>query len=229
MSEWSLAVAIPVRNEAQLLPRCLASLAVAQERVKDAGVEVAVVAVLDSCTDSSPAIAASYSWLATVKAELGSAGAARAVAASQSIQAAQSMAPDSHVWLATTDADSAVPPHWLTRQLELARSGVELMLGTVEPDPVDLGAPRLAHWWKAHSLNEGHIHVFGANLAMTAAAYSRAGGFPAVPVGEDVQLVERLKASGVPWVATDTCRVLTSGRTDGRTESGFAGYLRSSG
>ena len=37
----------------------------------------------------------------------------------------------SAVWLATTDADTAVPPGWLRRQLEYADAGWDVVLGTV--------------------------------------------------------------------------------------------------
>lgn len=34
-------------------------------------------------------------------------------------------------WLATTDGDSTVPPHWLTTQVRLAVAGARVIAGTV--------------------------------------------------------------------------------------------------
>ena len=34
-------------------------------------------------------------------------------------------------WLATTDGDSTVPPHWLTTQVRLAEAGARVIAGTV--------------------------------------------------------------------------------------------------
>ena len=56
--------------------------------------------------------------------------------------------PLERTWVASTDADSVVPAHWLTSQLAAADAGADLVLGTVRPDPadaptgVDLGFPR---------------------------------------------------------------------------------------
>ena len=68
--------------------------------------------------------------------------------------------------------------------------------------------------------------MHGANLGFALAAYQRVGGFASLASGEDVDLVERLRAARVPWRATDRTRVLTSGRHLGRAEAGFAAYLR---
>ena len=46
---------------------------------------------------------------------------------------------------------------------------------------------------------------------------------------EDRALVERLRRRAFAVVATDTIRVLTSGRTHARAPQGFAAYLRSLG
>ena len=62
---------------------------------------------------------------------------------------------------------------------------------------------------------------------MRADAYLAVGGFAPEPLHEDVLLVEAVRATGRPWVATDTIRVATSARRTGRVaDGGFAGYLR---
>lgn len=39
-----------------------------------------------------------------------------------------------HTWIACTDADTRVPRHWLTGQLESAESGVDVVTGAMAPD-----------------------------------------------------------------------------------------------
>ena len=87
-------------------------------------------------------------------------------------------------------------------------------------DPRVLGA-----WLERHELREGHGHVHGANLGVRADAYLAVGGFAPLAVHEDVGLVARLRDAGHPWVATDRCRVRTSGRTESRVDGGFATFL----
>lgn len=81
-------------------------------------------------------------------------------------------------------------------------------------------------------------HVFGANLGIRADAYLLAGGFGPYRVGEDVSLVRAIDALDDAQLATlgssgaravvelSTSVATTSGRLDGRTPGGFAGYLR---
>jgi hypothetical protein len=59
---------------------------------------------------------------------------------------------------------------------------------------------------------DGHRHVHGANLGVSAEAYRRAGGFPPLTCSEDVALVDRLIATGarIAWSAAP--RVITSAR-----------------
>ncbi|RYY84013.1 MAG: glycosyltransferase family 2 protein, partial [Comamonadaceae bacterium] len=71
----------------------------------------------------------------------------------------------------------------------------------------------------------GHRHVHGANLGVSATAYRRAGGFPALACSEDVALVEALKAMGanIAWSAAP--RVSTSARANARARGGFGDTL----
>jgi hypothetical protein len=129
------------------------------------------------------------------------------------------------VWIASTDADTVVPPHWLTAQAALAADGHGLVVGTVQPDPADLTAREQGLWLERHVLADGHEHVHGANLGFTLAAYRAVGGFAHLPVHEDVELVGRLRGSGVAWLAAGGLAAVTSGRRDARAPHGFAAYL----
>lgn len=144
------------------------------------------------------------------------------------------------IWVASTDADTVVPADWLVAQTALAaqRAGVEkeaeakhaeprvLVAGTVMPHPGDLDRDVERLWYSDYEHREDHPHIHGANLGMPWSVYRELGGFPHVSADEDVSLVEAARTTGVPVIATDRTRVVTSGRTDGRTPAGFAGFLR---
>ena len=221
-----LAVVLPARNEEKLLPAALSSVRTAARALQDtARVQVGVTVVLDSCTDGSAAAAARIRdlWLPELDLRIlsgsfGTVGAARAAGI-----AARPQHPG--LWIANTDADTVVPPHWLTCQHRFASAGYGLVLGTAVPDPADLSAAELAAWRKLHPLGEGHPHIHGANMGFSAAAYRRAGGFAPLASHEDVDLAVRLKAAGTAWTATDMMQVVTSGRRDGRAPEGFSRFL----
>ena len=74
---------------------------------------------------------------------------------------------------------------------------------------------------------EGHVHVHGANLGLSAAAYLDAGGVPPVALAEDHALVDALRTRARRLVATGAIPVVTSARRESRTVGGFADHLRS--
>jgi hypothetical protein len=218
-------VVVPAHDEGALLGRQLAALdtAVRQARLAHRALSVSTTVVLDSCTDDSADVVAHFPEVDVVTVELGCVGLARRAG----VEAARRRRPSQpdQTWVACTDADSEVPAHWLHGQLELAATGAQLVLGTVWPDPDGLEPGRLRQWWSRHALHDGHSHVHGANLGFTLAAYDAVGGFHDRTTGEDVDLVDRMKAAGVPWTATSRLPVLTSGRLAGRAPAGFASYL----
>ncbi|MGW9404330.1 glycosyltransferase [Arthrobacter sp. NPDC055585] len=223
MTPAHFGVVIPARDEEDLLPRCLASVAGAV-RVLAVPARVSVVVVLDSCTDGSAAAAAGAGLelgleLHLLETRAGNVGAVRAEGAAAVLEMGA-------LWLANTDADTIVPANWLQMQAELSAAGYGLVLGTVVPDARDLTADHLGLWQAQHTLAEGHPYVHGANLGFSAEAYAAAGGFRPGTTGEDVDLAHRIKAAGVAWTATDWIRAVTSGRTTGRAPAGFSGYLR---
>lgn len=217
-------VAIPARNEEATLGPCLRRLGAARRALARHRPEITVdvLVALDCCTDESAAVVARCGALG-VPTQCGCVGGARDTAIVVGLRRARVHSPRM-VWIANTDADTLVPPDWLTTQVELAESGVDLIVGTVEPAP-DLDPIRLARWQERHELVEGHRHVHGANLGLRADAWLAVGGFGPLPSHEDVGLVSRLRAAGTPAIATDLTRVRTSARLVGRAEAGFAGYL----
>ncbi|MEU3169548.1 hypothetical protein [Streptosporangium sp. NPDC006930] len=156
------------------------------------------------------------------------------------------------VWVATTDADTLVPPCWLSRQLRHAAQGWEAVVGTVTvtdwsgyPPPFHLAyAQRYAATQtsltresttptsgkNAAGAKRGdgarwHPHVHGANLGVTAAAYLAVGGFGPVATGEDQALVGALEAAGRRVLRTTGVSVVTSARRDPRAPGGFGHFL----
>ena len=219
---------IPARNEETLLEECLREVQRAVDALHRVRPDINVVTVvgLDGCTDRSAAVAA-RAGVHTVTLNGVGVGTTRDAAITHGLSLVSSL-PDTlsehHIWVACTDADSLVPITWLIRQLMWAESGMDLVIGTVEPDgPIDPAV--LAAWHSHHRLVEGHTHVHGANLGMRANTWRAAGGFGPRTVDEDVALAARVQANGNRWVATDTTRVATSARLHGQAKGGFADYL----
>lgn len=229
-------VVVPVHDEEELLPRCLAALAVAADTARAAGVRVGVTVVLDACTDRSAEIAR-VAGVATVAVAAHNVGRARAAGFRAALAdptgypaatwpAATWLAT---TWLATTDGDSVVPPDWLTRQLAHARAGADLVLGTVTVDDwsgwPDETAAAHDQLYGRSGPGRGHPHVHGANLGLRADLYGGVGGFAALPTGEDHALVAAATAAGARVHRALDLPVVTSGRSDGRAHDGFSGHL----
>jgi len=218
-------VAIPARDEESLLPACLRSVNAAVIALREArpGIHLVVAVALDGCTDGSARVLGGWDAAAVVLPGRG-VGAARDAAIERGLSALRTP-PEDATWVACTDADTVVPSRWLVRHVMWAERGADLVVGTAEPVGVARGEA-LDAWHARHQLVEGHTHVHGANLGVRADRWRQVGGFGQRTVGEDVDLVERVRAVTGRWVATDTARVLTSGRPRSRVDGGFADYLR---
>jgi len=119
-----------------------------------------------------------------------------------------------------------VRPDWLIGMVEFARTGADLVIGTVLPGP---GLPsEVERRWRAeHVLSDGHPHVHGANLGIRGDVYAGLGGWPELATGEDATLVRRANAAGhLSLVRTASLPVYTSVRAHGRAPGGFSSYLR---
>jgi glycosyltransferase involved in cell wall biosynthesis len=209
-----IAVVIPARDEEELIGRCLASVLEAARHVT---ARVTVIVVADGCLDGTVAVARGFRGVRVVELEFANVGAARAAGAAVALDLGSD-------WIANTDADSVVPPNWLSHQLELAGAGWDLVVGTVRPDFAELEPEQQQAWLATHHRGQPNGHVHGANLGVRASAYLAAGGYLPMPEHEDVDLVARL--AGHRSVATDEAEVVTSARRFGRTPGGYARFLR---
>lgn len=213
-----IGVVVPAHDEARRIGGCLRSIARAAQAPALAGEAVRVVVVLDRCADASGEIALRHGAI-TQAIDACNVGLARAVGAHDCLAAGAR-------WLAFTDADTRVSPDWLAAQLSLAEAGHDAVCGTVG-----------VHDWRGHPREvrrlyrtgytdaDGHRHVHGANLGVSAAAYRRSGGFEPLACHEDVALVRALLATGatVAWSARP--RVTTSARRSFRAPGGFGALL----
>lgn len=220
----AIAVVVPAHDEEELLAECLAALDVAVLAARTVVSRVEVVVALDACRDGSSRIARAAD-VTVVELEARRVGAARAAGTAAGIGRLSDVPPE-RIWTAHTDADSVVPPHWLTHQLGLARGGADAVVGTVRPDFADLSTAQTEAWWATHTPGVANGHVHGANLGIRADVLAGAGGFPAIAAHEDVQVMARVAASGARIVPSDAAWVRTSGRAHGRAPEGYARYLR---
>ncbi len=224
---WHISVLIPARNEEELLPRCLRSIAAACSALP-ARVTFDVVVAVDSSNDLTSEIAErmllGYGIAVTMQAR--AVGRARATAAETALR--RYVGPLRRCWLANTDADCCVPETWLLDQLAVASEDVEAIAGTVDVDTFCQHRSGVELQFRRTYLiypDGSHPHVHGANLGVRADAYLKVGGWSHLETGEDHDLWSRLAQAGSRRLSTSAISVLTSGRRAGRAPNGFAATL----
>ncbi len=143
----------------------------------------------------------------------------------------------------TTDADSRPAADWIAQNEAEIAVGVDGVGGRILLEPaeqatlpkgvrrlflLDIGYRRALEELRslyapeAHDPFPRHHQHFGASLAVTAAAYAKAGGMPLKRSSEDVALYRAMVESGARFRHSDRVRVFTSGRMIGRAEGGLA-------
>jgi len=219
-------IVVPACDEETLLPACLRAV---RRAVRSVTVPVHVVVAADSCTDGTVAVArACGAQVIAIGAR--SVGAARAAGMAEVLRLTAGADP-ADVWLATTDADTVVPPGWLRRQLARAGQGWDVVLGTVTVTDWSEHPPHVPTTFAARYESGGrpHRHVHGANLGIRASAYLAAGGFTALRTAEDHALVAAATRAGCSVLRADDVPVRTSARREGRAPLGFSHLLRTLG
>lgn len=216
-------VVVPAHNEEKHLPACLAALRQAAGSVR---IPVHLLVVADACTDETAAVAAARG-ARVIGIGARNVGAARAAGMAGLLRRAADT-DLAAVWLATTDADTVVPPGWLRRQLSYADQGWDMVLGTVTVTDWDEHPPHIPALFAAmYEFGEGpHPHVHGANLGIRASAYLAAGGFKPLPTAEDHALMAAATEAGCRVLQASDITVETSARRRTRAPRGFSHALR---
>jgi glycosyltransferase involved in cell wall biosynthesis len=217
-------VVVPAHNEEELLPACLAAL---REAAGVAGVPVRLLVVADACTDATAAVAAA-GGAEVIRIRARNVGAARAAGMARLLRRMRDTGP-AVTWLATTDADTVVPPGWLRRQLGYAGRGWDVVLGTVTVTDWTGHPPHAPALFAArYEFGDGpHPHVHGANLGIRASAYLAAGGFRSLRTAEDHALAAAATEAGGRVLQVSDLTVVTSARRQARAPRGFSHLLRS--
>lgn len=214
-----IGVCIPAHDEERHIVACLRAVMRAAGHARLDHEAVRVVVVLDDCRDRTSRLAAAWPVQCLVVSAR-NVGAARALGARHLLNAGAR-------WLSFTDADTCVSPDWLANQLCL---NADVVCGTVA---VAGWGEHGAHADRARRAfsrqyqdRDGHRHVHGANLGVSASAYQQIGGFAALSCSEDQALVDKLEQSGARIAWTSLPRVTTSARPYSRVQGGFASALR---
>ena len=248
-------IAIPVRNEAERIARCL--------RAIDAQADLApgrlgLVLFLNNCTDDTAGIVARLVPGMSIPVRVieqtfagAHAGWARRramEAAGMWLDEAAAVASSAAGTLLTTDADSLVPPDWVAANLAALEAGADAVAGRVEliPEEAALLPPslpargRLEDSYDAlitemearidpdpHDPWPCHRTTIGASLAVRRDAYRQVGGMPEIPLGEDGAFVGALLQQGFRVRHDRAVLVLISARLTGRAAGGVADTIRS--
>ena len=212
-----IGVVVPAHDEEAVIARCLASIEATAAHVAGSLVQVKVFVVCDACTDRTADIVRAMGHVALM-CDARNVGKARAIGADTALACGAD-------WLAFTDADTVVCREWLAAQVAL-RSDV--VCGTIGVDDWDVyGEAMRRHFERTYSDVDGHRHIHGANLGISAQAYRSVGGFESLANAEDVAIVGALEAAGahIAWSAAP--RVTTSARATYRATAGFGATLAS--
>ncbi len=210
-----IGIIVPAHDEEERIEDCVQSLVKAATHCSLAGEAVEIIVVLDACQDRTGTLARRLG-ARTIKVRARNVGLARQAGAHAALRSGAR-------WLAFTDADTVVAPDWLAMQLALQADAV---CGTVAVEDWGAYGERMhRHFELTYTDADGHSHIHGANLGVCAAAYATAGGFLGLETGEDVALVEALRASGAKIAWSRAPRVVTSVRPNYKAPNGFGATL----
>ncbi|MBE2998312.1 glycosyltransferase [Nocardiopsis sp. HNM0947] len=218
------AVVVPAHDEGASVAACVAAVHRSLALAPLPPHRCHVVVVADGCHDTTAAAARLMDAHVLDVPRVG-VGTARAEGVQYAMELCTGVRPGA-LWLASTDADTLVPPWWISSQLRYAEEGHDAVAGTVEVGDWSLRPEGLAaHFARRFPVTDGHAHVHGANLGVRASAYIDAGGFPGLVSGEDRALVERLTVRGHAVRRPADLPVLTSARRAFRAPGGFGRLL----
>ncbi|MFI5615604.1 glycosyltransferase [Amycolatopsis sp. NPDC051903] len=218
----AVAVVVPARDEAALLPGCLAALDLSLSRLP-AGIGRVVVVVADRCADKTAAIARRSGAHVVPNTEFTTIGAVRDLGCRTALAALPAHEP-SKILLLNTDGDTEVAGAWAERHLARARRGWHASAGPAQLSEPFPGTRDAAARYRGIVARD-KPNVYGANLAVRADAYRAIGGFGPIATGEDHALWQRLGEAGFRRCHEPAARVFTSPRRQGRAPGGLAALL----
>jgi hypothetical protein len=239
------AVAIPVRNEEDMLPRALAAL----ERAMAGSPENAggLVVVVNDSTDGSAGIVSRWARdrrIAHVVIEADFAPQVRNAphARRLALDLAARLASKGAVF--TTDADSHVGSDWIAHGLARIASGADMVCEDVRLDKAEesrlhervrlVGSVERAYFEASEQLWQAWTHgragrfayrASGASLALRTAAYLEAGRLPLPQSGEDRALCDAMLRNGFSVEVNSEGQTRTSARLVARAVGGCASAL----
>ncbi len=229
----AIGVVVPVHNEEALLGPALESLENAFAVLCTKNISLGVAVVLDACSDRSAQVV--KKWISHLRSQnsrlhvstptcdVRNVGSARALGCSNLLNNWDEIRAG-EIWLATTDADSRVPPHWLAAQVLAHEGGADLWTGRVEVSEWgDHDEETISTWTALYDAEEYPVH--GASMGFNAWHYMKVGGFPPWKCGEDREIFRQLVDSGAHWSHNSSIRVVTSSRRFARAPGGFAHVL----
>jgi glycosyltransferase involved in cell wall biosynthesis len=239
-------VAIPVCNEVERIKSCLLALARQNGATPDR-----IVLLLNNCIDGTAATV--LDLMPTLKipcniieCELRGVDATAGFARRLVMQHASVGLSDTDI-LVTTDADGQAAPDWILENVKALQQGADAVCGRAEMDSMEeLHIPRnlreddfleckLSSMLdeisarldiEKHDPLPRHTEHSGASIAVTVAAWRRAGGVPAVSLGEDRAFIQNLKRIDARIRHAPSVRVTVSARTQGRAAGGMADTIR---
>lgn len=241
-----IVVAIPARNEAARIGDCLRAAALQQGTERHA-----ILVLLNNCTDGSADVIRDLKPnlpcpLHVVKHNFPPARANAGHARRLAMRLAADLVRPGGVLL-TTDADGRVAPDWIEANMAAIAAGADVVCGRAMIDPVEatqipahlhsddelecaygdlldeihaLYDPDPADPWPRHTEHSG------ASIAVTREMFLRAGGVPAVALGEDRAFLSALRQVDARIRHAPEVTVTVSGRLDGRAVGGMADTMR---
>ncbi len=239
-------VAIPARNEKDRIADCLRAVALQQGDGPSA-----ILLLANNCTDGTADVVRALRPslpcdVHVVEHDFPPAQANAGEARRLAMACAARLVREDGVLL-TTDADSRVAPDWMEANRAALREGADAVCGRAIIDPLD-GALIPAHLHadeervctyaelldEIHALLDPdpadpwprHTEHSGASIAVRKSLFLRAGGVPALPVGEDRAFLEALRCVDARIRHAPEVSVVVSGRIEGRAAGGMADTIR---
>lgn len=208
-----IGVAVPAHNEREHIALTLQSI---QSSIVQLGERALVVVVADACNDDTAQAARPWAD-AVLEIQARDVGTARATGAQWLLEHGVD-------WVACTDADSLVPPDWLSAQKALA---CDVFCGIVQVHDWGNYSADVIAAFHATTPQDGHPHIHGANMGLSRRAYELVGGFQPAHAHEDVSLIRCCEAAGLHIERRIRPCVTTSARRDARAREGFGDFLLS--